>query len=70
MKIFIFSLSSMLLVACSSMTAVGITDGDTLTVLQKRDKIPMKVRISAIDAPEKCQAFGEQAKQEFINAVF
>ena len=69
-KALLLIFGSALLTACSSMTAVGITDGDTLTVLQKRDKIPIKVRISAIDAPEKKQPFGEQAKQELSDLCF
>lgn len=59
-----------LLSACSSMSVVGISDGDTLTVLLKPSLIPLKVRISAIDAPEKGQAFGEQAKQELSTLCF
>lgn len=39
---------------------IGIADGDTLTVL--RDYTPVRIRLSAIDAPEKAQAYGKQAK--------
>ncbi len=54
--------ATFLLTGCAtSMTVVGITDGDTLTVLH--DKKPIKVRHSAIDAPEHNQPYGMQAKQ-------
>jgi hypothetical protein len=40
---------------------VGITDGDTLSVL--RDGKAAKVRLWGIDTPEKQQAFGTRARQ-------
>jgi len=39
----------------------GITDGDTLTLLDA-EHIPQKIRVAGIDAPEKRQAFGEKSK--------
>lgn len=59
--------------ACTSAAAeqgrvVGITDGDTLTVLV--DQKPIKVRIAQIDAPESGQAFGKAAKQTLANLCF
>lgn len=39
---------------------IGITDGDTLTVLDQQQ--PVKVRLAYIDAPEKGQPFNSQAK--------
>jgi micrococcal nuclease len=47
---------------------VGVTDGDTITVLQ--DKTPIKVRLYGIDCPEKRQAFGTRAKQVTSECVF
>ena len=46
---------------------VGVTDGDTVTVLDGR--IQVKVRLSEIDAPEKAQPFGNRAKQALSNLV-
>ncbi len=40
---------------------VGITDGDTITVLYGTTQV--KVRLNGIDCPEKRQAFGARAKQ-------
>jgi endonuclease YncB( thermonuclease family) len=40
---------------------VGISDGDTITVLDA-DKKQHKIRIDGIDAPEKAQAFGERSR--------
>lgn len=39
---------------------VGVSDGDTLTVLH--DGVPQKIRLSEIDCPEKSQDFGQKAK--------
>ena len=41
---------------------MGISDGDTITVLDA-DKKQQRIRINGIDAPEKGQAFGERATQ-------
>lgn len=43
---------------------VGVADGDTLTVLDGAKRQHM-VRLAGIDAPEKGQPFGNQAKQSF-----
>jgi micrococcal nuclease len=40
---------------------IGISDGDTLTVLV--DKTSIKIRIAEVDAPESKQAFGTRSKQ-------
>ena len=42
---------------------VGISDGDTITVLEPIKKTPVKIRLYGIDTPEKKQAFGTRAKQ-------
>jgi len=47
---------------------VAVADGDTITVL--RDRVPVKIRLAGIDAPEKAQPFGERAKQNMSRLVF
>ena len=47
---------------------VGVSDGDTITVL--RDKQPQKIRLYGIDCPEKRQPFGKRAKQLTSELVF
>jgi endonuclease YncB( thermonuclease family) len=48
---------------------VGVSDGDTITVLddQKRQR---KIRLDGIDAPESSQDFGARAKQSLSDLVF
>lgn len=41
---------------------VGVSNGDTLTVLDTQTK-ERKVRVAGIDVPEKNQAFGNRSKQ-------
>jgi len=48
---------------------VGITDGDTLTVL-KADRTQVKIRLAGIDAPETGQDFGSRAKQAASEMAF
>lgn len=47
---------------------VGVSDGDTITVLDT-DKAQHKVRLTGIDAPEKKQAFGMQSKKSLSDLV-
>lgn len=46
---------------------VGVSDGDTITVLKDREQV--KVRLVEIDAPEKGQAFGNRSKQALSELV-
>lgn len=48
---------------------VGITDGDTITVLDA-SRQQHKIRLAGIDAPEKAQAFGDRSKQNLAALVF
>jgi endonuclease YncB( thermonuclease family) len=47
-------------------TVVGVTDGDTIKVTH--NGAPEKIRLNGIDAPEKSQPFGAQAK-EFVSSL-
>lgn len=48
---------------------VGVSDGDTVTVLVGgRDQV--RVRLSGIDAPEKKQPFGQSAKEKMSDLVY
>jgi len=49
-------------------TVIGVSDGNTITVL--RDNKPIKGRIYVIDCPERSQAFGTRAKQSTSEMVF
>ena len=48
---------------------VGVSDGDTVTVLDAA-KNQHKIRLAGIDAPEKKQAFGMRSKQSLSDLVF
>lgn len=47
---------------------VGISDGDTLTLVKERTQY--KIRLAGIDAPEKAQPFGQKSKQSLSNFCF
>lgn len=47
---------------------VAVADGDALTVLDSNNT-EYKIRLSGIDAPEKSQPFGKQAKQSLAAMV-
>jgi micrococcal nuclease len=50
-------------------TEIGISDGDTLTVLNdKRQQI--RIRLAEIDAPEALQPFGIRPKQSLPELCF
>jgi micrococcal nuclease len=49
-------------------SVIGISDGDTMTVLHERQ--PIKIRIAEIDAPEKKQPFGTRSKQSLSDLCF
>jgi endonuclease YncB( thermonuclease family) len=48
---------------------VGVTDGDTITLLDP-GKQQIKVRLAEIDTPESGQPYGKRAKQELSGLVF
>jgi endonuclease YncB( thermonuclease family) len=47
---------------------VGVTDGDTITVLDA-NKVQHSIRLAGIDAPEKGQPFAERSKQSLRRMV-
>jgi micrococcal nuclease len=48
---------------------VGVSDGDTITVLDASNT-RHRIRLNQIDAPEKRQDFGQRAKQSLSDMVF
>ena len=48
---------------------VGVSDGDTITVLDAQ-KRQYKIRLQGIDAPEKAQPFGQRSKENLSRLVF
>jgi micrococcal nuclease len=53
----------------SAAKVVGVSDGDTLTVLDEA-KVRTKIRLHGIDAPEAKQDFGSRAKEALSDKVF
>ena len=49
-------------------SVVAVQDGDTVTVLDG-ERVPHRIRIAGIDAPEKGQAFGQAAKERLARLV-
>lgn len=48
---------------------VGVTDGDTITVLDA-NRQQHKIRLAGIDAPERKQPFGDRSKNSLATMVF
>jgi endonuclease YncB( thermonuclease family) len=48
---------------------VSVADGDTITIIGD-ENTQYKIRLNAIDAPEKSQDFGQKSKQQLSNYVF
>ncbi len=61
-------LASQALAADFTGRVVGVSDGDTITVLHNGKG--ERIRLHGIDCPEKRQAFGKRAKQFTSNLVF
>jgi len=72
-KTFILGLVLILLPSFSwawSGEIVGITDGDTITVLNSKTLKDVKIRLYGIDCPEGGQPFSKKAKQFTSKMVF
>lgn len=77
MKKFLSFLSVLMALALGNMSVantlhgrvVGVSDGDTVTVLDANNK-QHKIRLSGIDAPEKAQAYGQKSKESLSEMVF
>ena len=52
-----------------SARVVGVTDGDSVTVLRDRHE-QVKIRLYGIDAPERGQPFGTKSRQHLSGLVF
>lgn len=48
---------------------IGISDGDMLTLLDA-SKTQVKIRLAAIDAPEKAQPFGQRSKEKLSDICY
>jgi endonuclease YncB( thermonuclease family) len=57
------------LAATLSGTVVGVSDGDTITVLDAENR-QHKIRVAGIDAPERNQPFGLRSKENLSRLVF
>lgn len=73
MKFYISAAVLCLVINCTAATidgkVVGVTDGDTITVLDAA-KVRHKIRLSGIDAPENKQQFGNRSKESLSDMVF
>jgi len=65
----LLALSPAVFAADLSGGVVGISDGDTFTLLTS-DKQQVKIRLAEIDAPESRQPYGNKSKQALSGLIF
>lgn len=66
---FLLFLFPLFLVSQTRAKVIGISDGDTITVLLE-NKTKLKLRLAEVDCPESGQPFGKNAKQFTSDQVF
>ena len=69
LTIVLLALSPAVFAADLSGRVVGISDGDTFTLLTS-DKHQVKIRLAEIDAPESGQPYGNKSKQKLSELIF
>lgn len=73
-KLLFLSLLSFLLLPCPAWAwsgeVVGITDGGTITVLNRKTLKDVKIKLYGIDIPERGQAFSKKARQFTSKMVY
>ncbi len=69
LQIVLLALSPAIFEADLSGGVVGISDGDTFTLLTS-DKQQVKIRLAEIDAPESGQPYGNKSKQALSGLIF
>ncbi len=60
--LFILLFISNVFASTFSATVVKVIDGDTVDVISK-EGIPVRIRMEAIDAPERTQSYGKESKE-------
>ena len=65
----LFGLSGLVFADVLVGQVVGVSDGDTITLLDA-NKTQHKIRLAGIDAPEKAQAFGQASKKSLSDLVY
>lgn len=68
MKLVLLAIGLLAVRAAGAVPVIGIQDGDSLTLLEQQR--PLKVRLAFVDAPEKSQDHGMQARKSLSDLCF